>query len=832
MPSIVIAAGGTAGHVVPALAIADELRARGAEVSFVGTRGRAEEELVPAAGYEISYIGARALDRSNPLRAAGAFVRSLAAASSSLRILRARRADAVLGAGGYVAGPVGLAAVLRRTPLVLTENDSRLGISNRLLAPFARRVCLSFPLADRKGARYLVTGRPVRADVLRAERGEARARLALDADAPCLLVFGGSLGARSLNFCALDALAADPLEVRGRPLVVLHVGGRRDHAELAVRLERAGNPPHYRLYAYQPSLADPFAASDLVLARAGGSVFEIAAAGRPALLVPYPHASAAHQAANARWMADGGAAVVLPDAELEPARLAAELSGLLADADRLERMARAARALARPDAAERIADEVLSASAEAEDENQAPWADRRLHFVGIGGAGMSGLALVARRLGAQVSGCDQAESGYTRMLREAGVEPLIGHSAEHVATGMELVVSTAVPDDNAELAAARRLGVPVLHRGRLLAETAELRRLIAIAGTHGKTTTAAMAVHAMRACKLDPSFLIGAELGPETANAAWGDGQWLVVEADESDRSFLELSPEIAVVTNVELDHHATYGSLVEVEQAFRSFLARLEPGASTIVQDRPELLRLIPEGRAVDVFDIGDEGPGLQAREVSVSAGGTSFELVRAGEPVCRVMLPVQGRHNVLNALAALAAAELAGCDLEHAARSLGHFRAAGRRFEAKGEGRGVRVFDDYAHHPTEVAATLEAARALEPHRLIAVFQPHLYSRTLHLHRELGRELARADVVVVLDVYPARERPEGELTGVSGKLVADAAADAAGGRPVWWLPTLAEAEAVLGGIVEEGDLVVTLGAGDVDRLAERVALRLDGGSP
>jgi len=829
MPRIVIAAGGTAGHVVPALAIADELRARGAEVSFVGTRGRAEEELVPTAGYEIAYIGARALDRRNPLRALGASVRSLAATSSSLRILRARRADAVLAAGGYVAGPVGLAAVLRRTPLVLAENDSRLGLSNRLLAPFARSVCLSFPLTEPKGARYVVTGRAVRADVLRAERDEARERLGVDAGAPCLLVFGGSLGARSLNLCALDALAARPLEVHGRPLVVLHVGGRRDHVELAARLEQAGSPSHYRLYDYLPSLADPLVACDLVLARAGGSVFEIAAAGRPALLVPYPHASAGHQTANARWMADAGAAVVLPDAELDPGRLLAELSGLLSG-DRLERMAGAAGTLARPGAAARIADEVLAAAADTDGERRAPWADRRLHFVGIGGAGMSGLALVARRLGADVSGCDQAESAYTRMLREAGIEPLIGHSADHVEPGMELVVSTAVPDDSAELAAARALGVPILHRGRLLAETAALRRLIAIAGTHGKTTTAAMAVHALRACGLDPSFLIGAELGPGTANAGWGDGQWLVAETDESDRSFLELSPEIAVITNVELDHHATYGSLVEVEQAFASFLGRLEAGGSAIVRDRPELLRLTPGDRAVHVFEIGDEGPGLRARDVRAGTGGMSFELVRAGEPVCRVTLPVQGRHNVLNALAALAAAERAGCDLELAARSLEDFRAAGRRFEAKGEGRGVRVFDDYAHHPTEVAATLEAARALEPRRLIAVFQPHLYSRTLHLHRQLGRELARADVVVVLDVYGARERPEGELTGVSGKLVADAAADAAGGRPVWWLPTLDEAEAVLGGMVNEGDLVVTLGAGDVDRLAERVVARLDGG--
>jgi UDP-N-acetylmuramate--alanine ligase len=195
-------------------------------------------------------------------------------------------------------------------------------------------------------------------------------------------------------------------------------------------------------------------------------------------------------------------------------------------------------------------------------------------------------------------------------------------------------------------------------------------------------------------------------------------------------------------------------------------------------------------------------------------------------------VELPVPGRHNVLNALAALAACRLAGCDLEQAAGALGSFHPAGRRFELKGEGGGVRVFDDYAHHSTEVGATLETARALEPRRLVAVFQPHLYSRTLRLHRELGRELARADLVVVLDVYPARERPEGELAGVSGKLVADACADHAGGRPVWWLPTLEEAEEVLSRLVSDGDVVVTLGAGDVDRLADRLVARLDGRAP
>jgi UDP-N-acetylmuramate--alanine ligase len=458
-----------------------------------------------------------------------------------------------------------------------------------------------------------------------------------------------------------------------------------------------------------------------------------------------------------------------------------------------------------------------------------PWSGRRLHFVGIGGAGMSGLALVAKRLGAEVSGCDRAESPYTQMLREGGIEPAIGHSADHVADGVELVVSTAVPADNPDLAAARERGAPVLHRGELLAQTAALRLLIAVSGTHGKTTTAAMIAHVLAECGLDPSYAIGAEL--IGANSAWGEGLWMVAEADESDRSFLQLRPEIAVVTNVELDHHATYGSRLELDDAFRDFLARLTMGGAAVVWERPELRALAPERAPVVTFDIEEDGSRpatFAARDLQLEDGGVNFELTREGVPVCRVQLPVPGGHNVLDALAALAACELAGCELERAAAALRTFRAAGRRFELKGTGRGIRVYDDYAHHPTEVAATLAAARALEPKRLVAVFQPHLYSRTLHLHRELGRALAVADVAVVLDVYPARERQEGELAGVSGKLVADACAEAAHGRPVWWLPTLDEVAAVLPGHLEQGDLLVTLGAGDVDTLAERIAAGLE----
>lgn len=340
------------------MAVAAELRASGAEVSFLGTRERIEAELLPAAGYEVDFLRVRGIDRGNPLRAAAAALEAVAAVGAARRAIRRRAADVVMGGGGYVAGPAGLAAALCGVPLVLTEADSRLGLANRLLARRARRVCLAFPIAGREGERYLVTGRPVPEAVLRADRAAARARFGIAAGARCLLVIGGSQGARSINLCAVEAFAERP----GRDFDVVHVAGRRDFEGLRERLAAAPHSERYTLLAYEPDLGDCLAACDLVLGRAGGSIFELTAAGRPAALVPYPHAAAGHQSANADWMARAGAAIVISDEQLSAERLVAELGGLLGDAARLDAMASASAALARPDAARRIADAVLEAA--------------------------------------------------------------------------------------------------------------------------------------------------------------------------------------------------------------------------------------------------------------------------------------------------------------------------------------------------------------------------------------------------------------------------------------------------------------------------------------
>ncbi|MCW2958944.1 MAG: UDP-N-acetylmuramate--L-alanine ligase, partial [Solirubrobacterales bacterium] len=418
-----------------------------------------------------------------------------------------------------------------------------------------------------------------------------------------------------------------------------------------------------------------------------------------------------------------------------------------------------------------------------------------MHLVGIGGAGMSAYARCAVALGATVSGSDQAGSPALATLRELGIDARAGHAADNVPDGddVEVFHSTAIVATNPERVEAARRGLPDHPRAELLTRFSALKRTIAVAGAHGKTTTTSMLAHALRALGADPAYLIGGDLVSSGRNAEWGTGEWLVVEADESDRSLLALDAEIAVVTNVELDHHATYGSLEEVRQVFRQFL---DAPPQAVLWDRPDILALRDAAKPVVAFDAPD--------------------------PPLSLLVP--GDHNQRNAAAALAALVLAGYDEGASREALASFPGAGRRFQDLGTtSSGARIVDDYAHHPTEVAATVQAARSLNPDRVVAVFQPHLFSRTEHLAGEFGAALAHADAVCLLDVYPARERQE-DFPGVTGRLLAQATLDARPGMPVFWLPAFDDVERVLAPRLRAGDLVLVMGAGDVRVLGERLA--------
>jgi UDP-N-acetylmuramate--alanine ligase len=445
---------------------------------------------------------------------------------------------------------------------------------------------------------------------------------------------------------------------------------------------------------------------------------------------------------------------------------------------------------------------------------------RRIHLVGIGGAGMSALARLAREAGYAVAGSDREASATLDSLRAEGITARVGHAADALDPATDaLVVSTAIAPDNPELAEARRRGLPVLHRSELLAELMAGRRGLAVAGAHGKSTTSAM----LHAALGDASACVGATIaGGNGTGAVWGTGPWFVAEADESDRSLLNLRPEAAILLNVDHDHHATYASLDEVREVFRAFVGALPPDGCLVVG--PDADARACAGAAPCPVRIVGDVPGAFCRVER--PGTTGFTLVLADGRRVDVPLGVAGLHNAENAACALALADWCGTPPEEAAARLRGFTGVGRRMEPRGAAGGVEVVDDYAHHPAEIRATLRAARERGPGRLLVVFQPHLPSRTRALGPELAEALGAADIVVVTDVYLAREPAD---PAVTGRAVADRVPPPA--RAIF-AAGLAEARDAVIAEARPGDLVLTMGAGDVTSLGQELVARLGNRSP
>ncbi|MGH9025323.1 MAG: UDP-N-acetylmuramate--L-alanine ligase [Acidimicrobiia bacterium] len=441
---------------------------------------------------------------------------------------------------------------------------------------------------------------------------------------------------------------------------------------------------------------------------------------------------------------------------------------------------------------------------------------RRMHIVGIGGAGMSAIATVLAGMGHRVSGSDLKDSAALARLRLLGVQTEVGHDPGNVTPDLDaVVVSSAIRDDNLEVQAARNHGVPVLRRADLLRAIVETRRTIAVAGSHGKTTTSSMLALVLRAAGWRPSFVIGGDLNEVGTNAVHDGGEWLVVEADESDGTFLELEPEVAVVTSVEPDHLDHYGDFDALIDAFTRFLAGV-PGRRVVCADDSTASAIARETGAV-TYGFADEADyGVDA--YNGTRTGSRFTLVARGEMLGTIELPVPGRHNARNAVAAAATALELGAPFDAVMHALGGFGGVARRFQFRGEVNGVTIVDDYAHLPTEVAAAINTAREGGWPRVIAVFQPHRYTRTASLWRDFADAFADADALVLTDVYSAGEVPQ---PGISGRLVLRAVLDAHPQLPVTYLPRRADLVGQVLRLARPGDVVLTLGAGDLTTLPD-----------
>ncbi len=448
----------------------------------------------------------------------------------------------------------------------------------------------------------------------------------------------------------------------------------------------------------------------------------------------------------------------------------------------------------------------------------------RVHFVGIGGAGMSALAKVLIARGSLVGGSDLKDGRALDALRALGADVRVGHASENVSDGATVVVSSAIPPGNPELRAATERGLVVLQRAQVLAVLMRERRGIAVAGTHGKTTTTSMIAVVLQRAGLDPTFLIGGDLNETGTNARHGEGMWLLAEADESDGSFLWLGPEIAVVTNVEADHLDHYADEQAVREAFAVFLENVDPGGVAVVCADDAGARAAALGIRARTVTYGLSDGRLTARVSQAGPGGTVSDVAWDGRPLGRLRLSVPGEHNVRNALAALAVVREVGVEFDVAAEALASFTGVQRRFQVRGAADGVILIDDYAHHPTEIRATLASARERGWHRIVAVFQPHRYSRTRYLGAALGSALAGADVAVVTDVYGAGEDP---VPGITGKVVVDGLLASAPRARAVYVPKRGDVAQVVAAVAEPGNLVLTIGAGDVTMMADEILIAL-----
>ncbi|MCL2882900.1 MAG: UDP-N-acetylmuramate--L-alanine ligase [Coriobacteriia bacterium] len=883
---IVVTAGGTAGHVSPALAVAQELEARGAEVFFAGRPQGLEERLATQAGLGFVGFQTQGFNRSRPWTLVTSSFKVARGRSAARAWLAAEGIQAVAAFGGYASLPVAMAANQLKVPVLIHEQNATPGMANRQLAHGAAVVALADEAA-RNGfstpARIVVTGNPLRPELFNRDKGAARRGFGLPADALTLLVFGGSLGARHINEAVLKAA---PGLLAGFPgLSVLQVTGSNNFDECAAWLEPLGLPAgRWQLMPYCDQMGEAYAAADLVLARAGATTLaELTALGKASLLVPYPYAAADEQSLNAQRLAAAGAAEVIADEDLDGPGFVGCLQALLTNAEARAGLQEAAARLGARDADARqvIADLVIgltscgapgvpgapgapqdvspeeaetgaaagdiddidavgatdaagaadadsgtaaarSAAADAPGAPDAPaWPSKRLYFIGIAGSGMSGLALLAHAQGHLVGGSDLKGSQYLTAITDLGIAIDFQQDGQALRDFQPdlVVASTAIPVDSPELKAARELGVEVWPRARMLDWLGRHKRCLAVAGTHGKTTTSSLLASALVALQADPSFLIGGVLRAFQATAHQGKGHDYVIEADESDGSFTCLHPQIAIITNIERDHLDHYRSLAQIRAAFQAFIQTIaENGWLVYCADDAVLPALAASSGRQSVSYGFSASADYRLHDLPDGSYSLSYPDGRS-QPLSVPAAP--GRHNALNSAAVLALLDLQGYPADAAAQSLEGFAGTARRFEKVGSSAGIDVVDDYGHHPTEVKATIAAARSLGYKRLYVVFQPHRYTRTQGLFDEFVTAFDDVDSLVLLPIYAAGEKP---IAGVSSDVLAEAMRAA---RPASVVDCLDDRPAIarqLAGQAAAGDLILTMGAGDVTQMSGKIA--------
>lgn len=834
---VIISGGGTGGHIFPAVSIANAIKEKlpTAEILFVGAEGRMEMEKVPAAGYSIVGLPIQGLYRSFTLKNFKVIAKAISSLGKAKKIIKDFKPDIAIGVGGYASGPLLWQAASMGIPTLIQEQNSYAGVTNKLLAKKANKICVAYQNMDRffPADRIIYTGNPVRQNLLNGvnKKEEAYKQFSLDPMKKTILVVGGSLGARTINeslLLGLEKISSD------KDIQVIWQTGKFYIEDIKKSVSEMGiNTDNLYISDFIPNMDLAYSIADLVVSRAGASsISELSLLKKACILVPSPNVSEDHQRKNAMALVEKDAAIMITD-DKSREELVASMLDLVKNEEKLNSLRENITSFACPAAAEQIAIEVFktigitdpaiiskrkSATPQPKKAKKKE-SNKRYFFLGIGGIGMSAIARYFHKQGHLVAGYDLTKTPLTEKLEEEGINI---HYKDNISLvpvkfmdrdNTVVIYTPAVPDDMSEKVFFREGNFTMLKRSEILGELTDGKKALCVAGTHGKTTTSTMLAHILnqRAEKVN-AFLGGISKNYES-NLIVSHADQVVVEADEYDRSFLRLKPNMAIITATDADHLDIYGTKEELLKTFAQFTSLIEENGVLVMKKGIEMVPDVKE--SVKVYEYScTEKADFYAENILIENGELYFDFVGLGKRIEKVQLGVPVMINVENAVAAMAIAMLNGMSENTIKNAVQSFKGSVRRFDIKVKNERKVYIDDYAHHPEEIKACVDSIRALYPDkRICGIFQPHLYSRTKDFYAEFAESLSKLDDVILLDIYPARELP---MKGVTSNLIHR---KIKGKKSV-----LCKKEECLEELKYHNfDVLITIGAGNIDQLIKPI---------
>lgn len=834
---VIISGGGTGGHIFPAVSIANAIKEKlpTAEILFVGAEGRMEMEKVPAAGYSIIGLPIQGLYRSLTLKNIKVIAKAISSLGKAKKIIKDFKPDIAIGVGGYASGPLLWQASSMGIPTLIQEQNSYAGVTNKLLAKKASKICVAYQNMDRffPADRIIYTGNPVRQNLLDGvnKKEEGYKHFGLDPMKKTILVVGGSLGARTINESlklGLEKIASD------KNIQVIWQTGKFYIEDIKKSVSEMGiDTANLYISDFIPNMDLAYSIADLVVSRAGASsISELSLLKKACILVPSPNVSEDHQRKNAMALVEKDAAIMITD-DKSREELVDSMLALVKNEEQLNSLRNNITSFACPSAAEQIAIEVFKTigitdpailsnrkSTKPEPKKaKKKQSNKRYFFLGIGGIGMSAIARYFHKQGHLVAGYDLTKTPLTEKLEEEGINIHYKDNISLVPVKFMdrdktvVIYTPAVPDDMSEKVFFKEGNFTMLKRSEILGELTDGKKALCVAGTHGKTTTSTLLSHILnqRAEKVN-AFLGGISKNYES-NLIVSSSDHVVVEADEYDRSFLRLKPNMAIVTATDADHLDIYGTKEELLKTFAEFTSLIEENGVLVMKKGIEMVPNVKESVKVYTYSSTEQAD-FYAENIVIENGELYFDFVGLGKKIEKVQLGVPIMINVENAVAAMAIAMLNGMSATTIKKAVQTFKGSMRRFDIRVKNEKVVYIDDYAHHPEEIKACVESIRALYPDkRICGIFQPHLYSRTKDFYAEFAESLSKLDDVILLDIYPARELP---IKGVTSNLIHR---KIKGKKSV-----LCKKEECLQELKYHNfDVLITIGAGNIDQLVNPI---------